>query len=126
MTTTFYQTIPCGMKNDFSSLISVDSVTVKLSAGAEQHYSVPTDTSIGGSIGIMPWYLVIFTAQAGKTVSVSDRSTAIVPPTTIAKTGAILISGERVGKIVRPGATLSMITSDATAEFGIEIFATNT
>jgi hypothetical protein len=126
MATTFSQNIPRGMKNDFSSLIAIDTVTVKLSAGAEQNYTVPSDTSIGGSIGNMPWYLAVFTSQAGKTVSVSDKNTAVVPPTSIAKTGCILVSGERVGKLVKPGATLSVITSDTTAEFGIEIFATNT
>lgn len=125
MTTTFNQNIPKGMKNDFSNKIADDSFTVHLSADTEQHFTVPGADAQGGTIGHTANYLAVFSNPQNKSISVSFSGTAVVPPSSVAKTGCALVNNG-MGRYVLGGSTISMITHETTADLGIELFVINT
>lgn len=85
--------------------------SVALATGVEQHFTVPSDV---GRVAIV--------TQPGTTVWVAHNSTAALPTGSIADTTSELNPGVREIK-VNAGDTLSLITSDTSAEVGIQMYA---
>ncbi len=117
MTTRFSMTRDINGYNGFGRQTTDLKYGVTLSAGAEQHITIPAATD-----GQYRNYLAIFSVEAGGNIWVALNDTADLPTATLAAINSELnpiayyIKGD--GEQV-----LSLITSDTTASMGVVLYA---
>ncbi len=116
MTVLFNQNLPRGAINDFSNLFSDLIYTTTLAANTAQSVTVPLTSALGmgASASASNAFIAIFKVQDAKTVFVSRAGTAVVATGSVAATQSeMIING--MGRHVKAGDTLSLITADTTA-----------
>ena len=96
--------------NAYAPQFSTDNQLTTLSAGVEQHFTVPSNFS--------KW-IAAFSYEAGSNVLVANNSTAAVATGSFASTASQLNPAARY---VKAGDVLSFITADTTAIVGISLY----
>lgn len=128
MTVLFNQNLPRGATNDFSNQFSDLIYTTTLAANTAQSITVPSTsaTGMGASASTSNRFIAIFKVQDGKTVFVSRAGTAVVATGSVAATQSELIpNGYEMGRHVKAGDTLSLITADASAIVQVVFYFVN-
>lgn len=99
--------------NAFAPAFSTTKYAVTLTGGAAQSITIPGDNEN---------YIISFSYQPGTNVWIAHNTTATLPTTTITATNSEQNPGQR---IVQGGDTISFITNNTTADFGVVIYAIN-
>jgi hypothetical protein len=97
--------------NAFAPPFSADKYAVTLTGGAAQQITIP---------GTYTNWIVSFSYQPGTNVWVARNGTAAVPTGTVGTTNSEQNPGQRT---IQAGDTLSFITDNTTADFGIILYA---
>lgn len=112
-TTTFNQNIKgIGCIDDFGLAFAEAEWSTTLAADTAQPVTVPAFGAVGGSVGANNKFAAIIKIQAGKTVFVSNSTTATLPGGSFAATTCELIDG-KMCRYVTAGSSLSFITHDS-------------
>lgn len=113
LTTTFFQNVKsAGCFDDFGLAFAESQWDTTLAADTAQSVTVPSFGPVGASVGASNKFLAIIKVQSGKTVFVSNSGTADIPGGSFAATDSEIV-GEKLGRYVKAGETLSFITHDA-------------
>lgn len=122
MTTKFNMSRDINGFNGFGVDFADDNTSVILSANAAQSFTVPSNTSMGGTgLYTSSVWLLVFEYQPGSTVWVDPTgATAAIPGATPAATTSTL---NPVARKVNGGTSISMITPDTTAQVGVAMYA---
>lgn len=97
--------------NAFAPSFSSDKYAVTLTGGAAQQITVPSTYTN---------WIVSFSYQPGSNVWVARNGTATLPTTTVGTSNSEQNPGQRT---IQAGDTISFITNNTTADFGIIFYA---
>lgn len=97
--------------NAFAPKFSDDKYSVTLTGGAAQSITVPSNYTN---------WIVSFSYQPGCNVWVAKNATATLPSGTVGTTNSEQNPGQRS---VQAGNTISFITNNTTADFGLVLYA---
>lgn len=112
MATKFSMTRDINGYNGFGLMFSDTNYKTTLSAGAEQHFTVPMNPN-GKD------WLAIFSLQEGFSIWVDNNHTASVPTGSFAATTS---QRNPAGRQVKGGDVLSFITPATTADVGVSFY----